>query len=115
VNGDDVGVGRYSVNTVKFPIQDPSPYYSRGDEGRFFGCIYALPEYVEVKWDGAALQLTLKTPLSRKSFQELIALFKRYQVPLRSLRPGLAVLSKTSRTHFRRQEAFWFEELFGAD
>ena len=103
------------MSTARFPIEDPKPYYSQGDEDRFFGCIYALPEYVEVLWDGAALQLTLKAPLGRDSFAELIALFKRYQVPLRWLRPAIAALSEENRAYFVRPETFWFDELFGSE
>src|SRR5262249_52905832 len=108
---DEPGISRPGL--LRFPIQDPSPYYSQGDENRFYRGLYALPEFVDVKWDGSALQLTLQPPLGRESFRELVALFRRYQLPLGILKPAAEVLSKADRKHFMRPDAFYFDELFG--
>jgi hypothetical protein len=84
-------------------------YYSQGDEDRFFGCIYALPEYVEIKWDGSALQLTLRKPVSGKSFNELRGLFLRYGVPISSLQPMFQVLRKRTRLRNHLTDELWAE------
>ena len=102
--------------TIRLPIEDAKLYYSQGDEDRFYGCFYALPEYVDVARDGKALQLTLKLPLSRESFYELVAVFTRYNVSLHWLRPALSALSKSDRAYFSgRPTAYWFEGLIGND
>lgn len=107
---------RFNALTSHSQIPDPgsSEILAQGDEDRFFEGLYTLPEFVEVKWDGSALQLTLRKPVSRDSFKELIALFARYQVSLRLLRPAISALSSRNRSHFARPETYWFEELFGS-
>ncbi len=97
---------------IKFPIKEAAKYYSQGDEDRFFGCFYDLPEYVKVQWDGSSLQLTLNTPISLASFKELVALFTRYKVPFNFLRAALPALSTEGKSYFTNSEGFWFAELF---
>jgi len=97
---------------IKFHIKDAVKYYSQGDEDRFFECFYTLPEYVNVRWDGSNLQLTLNTPISLESFKELVALFTRYGVPFGFLRTALPALSAEGKSYFTNSEGYWFAELF---
>jgi hypothetical protein len=93
----------------------PSPrFYSQGDEGRFFACFYGLPEYVAVTGRLDTLTLELRSPLSRESFRDLIALFRRYEISFSHLRPVLATLSEGDRAYFRNPDAVWHAGLFGA-
>lgn len=65
-------------------------FFAAADEDQFFGWLYALPEYQSVRGVGTDLEVTLATPVSPDTVQQLLILFRRWcldpapLLPLRS-------------------------------
>jgi hypothetical protein len=65
-------------------------YYSDGDKSRFFSGLYDNPAYLNVKGYGTKLHIKLDTrKLTRESLYDLVALFFRYKVDMKELKPLL--------------------------
>ena len=69
-------------------IEGPS-FYDTEDENIFFNCLYALPEYEEVKGQGVNLHIQLQEPVSDETIKQLVVVCFRWEIdiePLRKLR-----------------------------
>ncbi len=76
-------------------------FFAQADEDRFFGWLYALPEYQIVRGISTDLEITLATPVSPETVRQLLVLFRRWcldpapLLPLRSAETAGLVLWDT--------------------
>lgn len=91
-----------NVVTFEGPI-----FYSMEDEELFFYWLYSLGAFKEVKGAGRELRVTFKrSRLSNKDRWELIAIFRRYNIDMRVLRPLLEPAEDWS------PKLHWFKAVF---
>ena len=84
---------------------------SQGDEDAFFNWMYAIDGYVTCRGIGEKLFLyfSLET-VTKTGLLELMALFKRYQVPdLKQLR---ALEKSAVGNWFSSPDASWYQDIF---
>jgi len=92
-------------NVVTFAI--PS-FYSVEDEDHFFKWLYSLGAFKEVKGAGRELRLTFRTSrLSKMDRRKLVAIFLRYNIDMRVLKPLLGSADQWP------SKAPWFRSVFG--
>ncbi|PBJ81602.1 hypothetical protein CMZ84_15555 [Lysobacteraceae bacterium NML93-0399] len=77
-------------------------FFTQADEDRFFGWLQALPECRDVRGVGTDLEVSLSTPISPDTVQQMLMLFRRWcldpapLLPLRSPETASFVLWDTS-------------------
>jgi len=76
---------------MEIVIEGPR-FYDQEDENIFFNCIYALPEYKEVKGKGLNLHIQLKEPITDSTVIQLVIICRRWQIAIEPLK----VLKKPS-------------------
>jgi hypothetical protein len=86
-------------------------FYSPGDETAFFEWLARITSIVRAEGQGDAILLRLSSRrISEHNLRELIALFRRYRIPM----PQLAQFeNKSNRAWFRSSKAFWYSAVFG--
>lgn len=91
----------------------PNPYWSQLDESHFFGWLREVEGVIEVRGLPEGLSVYFDTPtLSDSALRDLIALLRRYNLPMSFLR---AQLTPENEHWFKSPQAFWYGELFGQD
>ena len=86
-------------------------FYSPQDESSFFAWAQAIPAVVSVSGRGSDIILAVKSErVPDASLRELLALFRRYRVPMRQL---AQFRNARNEAWFASPEAFWFEPVFG--
>ena len=97
---------------MKFTI-DLQPFYSKGDENRFFQGLKENRAVLSFRGVGSQLILDVSLKLlGRDSLWEIIALLWRYGVPLAPLAP----LSEKPRFGWLNQHHFfWHSDMFRAE
>jgi hypothetical protein len=87
------------------------PYYSQGDERAFFEWANRIPCIRKVEGLGQELHLHVRgRRVSETCLRELIALFYRYQVPMKQL---AQFENSSNQKWFRNPSAFWYRPVFG--
>jgi hypothetical protein len=77
-------------------------FFASEDEDQFFGWLYSLPEYKDVRGRLTTLDLELADPVSAGSVRQLLVVFRRWYIdpapllPLRSPETDSFVLWDTS-------------------
>lgn len=62
-------------------------FFAKEDEDRFFGWIYALPEYERIVGAGTTLHLHLRTPVDAGTVEQLLVIFRRWCIDTTPLQP----------------------------
>ena len=87
------------------------PFYSHGDESRFFQALEEIAAIKSIKGIGRNLILDIDLRLlSSDSLWNLIALLFRYGIPLEPLR---IFSSKKRFLWLGERKYFWYEKMFG--
>lgn len=77
-------------------------FFVSADEDQFFRWLASLPEHQAIRGVGTTLELTLSTPARPETVQQLLVIFRRWQLdvtpllPLRSPKTNGFVLWNTS-------------------
>ena len=86
-------------------------FYSPQDESAFFAWAQAIPAVVSVAGRGRGIILAVKSGrIPDASLRELLALFRRYRVPMRQL---ARFRNSRNESWFASPDAFWFKSVFG--
>ncbi len=67
-------------------FQSPT-FFAPADEDQFFGWLYSLPEYENVRGKGTVLDLHLASPVSADTVQQLLVVFHRWSIDPEPLLP----------------------------
>jgi hypothetical protein len=70
---------------MNITIEGPS-FYDQEDENVFFGCIYALPSFVEVRGHGIELTITFETEPTEETILKLLVICRRWGIEIGPLR-----------------------------
>ncbi len=62
-------------------------FFASEDEDQFFGWLYSLPEYKDIRGRGTTLDLELTHPVSADTVRQLLILFHRWCIDLGPLLP----------------------------
>jgi hypothetical protein len=99
------------VNTIT--ISQPKFYFSKNDESVFFASLRNLSCVSSLRVKAGRSQdiiLHLTKPiLDDESLRTLLALLKRYQLPMRVLK---SQLSTENRHWFKKKGTYWYQEVF---
>ena len=98
------------MSRLKIIVKGPR-YFSLGDEDAFFNwlrTIKCVKDFGGVGWD---LHITLPRPPGNADLRELIALFFRYRVNMRSL--AAFRTKRKSKWFAENPKAFWRSKVFG--
>jgi hypothetical protein len=60
-------------------------FYCQEDEEHFFNWLYSIPAFKEIVGQGFELHLSLKEEVDQKSLEQLIVIFKRWEVETKAL------------------------------
>lgn len=71
---------------MNITIDGPS-FYDQEDENIFFGCIYGLPLFVEVKGHGIKLTITFEKDLPEEIILKLLVICRRWGIDITPLKP----------------------------
>ena len=92
------------------PQGSECPYWSNGDESAFFQWLESIPGVKSLKGQRQELIVTLQSSrISSVALRELIALHKRYNLPMRSLS---RFETATNKKWFRSKKAYWYPKVF---
>ena len=87
-------------------------YYSNNDENAFFDWLKKMNFVTKIHGHINILTITVKNDLDEYDLRDLMALFYRYRIDMRSL-------VKFDRLDFHKwlhnKTAFWYSEMFGSD
>lgn len=61
-------------------------FFAQEDENHFFEWIYALPSYLNITGKGLDLHLELKEPVDKETVEQLLIIFRRWNVDVASLK-----------------------------
>jgi len=86
-------------------------YYSSRDESAFFGWLLDISCVAEVAGELRSLHIRFKRQPSDKDLRELIALFLRYRMDMRSL--SIFRTAKNAGWFANDSKAFWHAKVFG--
>jgi hypothetical protein len=86
-------------------------YFAPGDEDAFFGWLNKLAFVEKYEGSGRTLYITITcASVEEMALRELLALFKRYGIPMAQL----AVFDREEfASWFRDPRAYWHREVFG--
>lgn len=85
-------------------------YYSDSDERAMFEWLHRLKAVKSVGGKGREVEIHLhRRRLSNRDLRELLALFHRYQIDERPLRPYI----RSEMKWLHNPSAFWYRGLFG--
>jgi hypothetical protein len=88
------------------------PYYSQGDERAFSEWVTRIPAVDLVRGEGSSLYIHVRSRrVSATTLRELLALFRRYGVPMAQL---AQFENPANREWFRSPTAHWYQAIFGA-
>ena len=87
-------------------------FLSQGDEDAFFGLLRANMAIRRMEGIGDTLYLHVPPRLSERSLRELLATFRRYEIPMEQL---AQFTSERNRGWFENPNSYWFSEVFGRD
>jgi hypothetical protein len=60
-------------------------FYCKEDEDQFFNWLYSIPAFKEVVGQGVELHLSLKEEVDQNSLEQLLVIFKRWELEIKSL------------------------------
>lgn len=84
-------------------------FRSQYDEDSFFEWLRKLRCVEDLKGKGSSLFLLIKTPVGNANIRELLALFFRYDLPMKQL---AAFKTKKNATWFSSPRAYWSARVF---
>jgi hypothetical protein len=85
-------------------------FYSSGDESLFFDGLNRLKAIKNIKGYGRVLTMDiLLAKINQESLRDLMAILKRYNIPLKSIK-GLALKKNYSWLH--HPQAYWHNDFF---
>lgn len=91
-------------------MTDLTTFYSNGDEQRFFHGLRENPGVSGCCGIAQQLEITIvQRRLNHDALRDLIALFRRYQIPLS---PLSILADKTRFEWLKEQTASWYESMF---
>ena len=70
---------------MNITIEGPS-FYDEEDENVFFGCIYALPSFVEIRGHGVELTIEFESEPAEESILRLLVICRRWVIDIGPLR-----------------------------
>lgn len=86
-------------------------YYSQGDEDAFFAWLQSIPCVAGVGGSGTDLHIELKSQPDDLELRELLALFFRYKMDMKSL----AIFETSSNAAwFSKKSMYWYKGVFGS-
>lgn len=98
-------------NLIEITVRGPQ-FWSENDESAFFDRLGSIACIESVLGRGEDLILALETTrLSDADLRELLALFRRYEIPMGSL---AAFDCERFASWFRDKRAYWYASVFGA-
>ena len=98
------------MTQLNIPQGEKCTYWSRQDEAAFFGWLESIPGVIKVRGIGPELVVTLKSKrLSRDALWELIALYTRYGLPMKTL---AQFETASNRSWFRSKKMHWYSSIF---
>ena len=71
-------------------------FYCQEDEEHFFNWLYSIPAFREVFGQGLELHLSLEEKVDQNSLEQLLVIFKRWELELKSLSPLKELALKSS-------------------
>ena len=71
-------------------------FYCQEDEEHFFNWLYSIPAFKEVVGQGIELRLSLDEEVDQNSLEQLLVVFKRWELDLKSLKPLTELIQKSS-------------------
>ena len=104
------GVRDGNVSRLKITVKGPT-YFSQGDENAFFNWLRTIKCVEGVGGEGWDLHITLARPPGNADLRELIALFFRFGVNMRSLAAFHTV--RNANWFAENRKAFWHSRVFG--
>lgn len=97
------------VDRMQIRVQGPT-YFSQNDEAAMFEWLGRMTFLRDVTGEGRDLLIRLKRAPTDDQLRDLLALFFRYRMDMRSL----AILRTTdNESWFADQGGYWFEAVFG--
>jgi hypothetical protein len=86
-------------------------FYAQGDENAFFSWLKSIESVTRVVGAKRSLILTMAhEKLAASDFRELVALFERYRIGKRCLRPFV----RKNASWARNKNLYWYAEIFGS-
>jgi hypothetical protein len=102
------------MNAQASPLQIEATavrFFSQGDEAAFFAWLDRVSFVERYEGRGLTLHIFIKEDaVDEEGLREILALFRRYGVPLRQL----AALDRDAfASWFHDERAYWYKEIFG--
>ncbi|MGM9482642.1 hypothetical protein ACS5PN_15725 [Roseateles sp. NT4] len=98
------------MNVPQLMIAGPT-FYSSQDEASFFSWLESIPGVSSVTGVGRSLEVNLNSvQLNEDALREMLALHRRYQLPMRNL---AIFLSPANESWFAAPEMYWHDAVFG--